>query len=51
MGIETIGKQIATLRKERGIKQEELAKHVGVGTHSAHIILSLLFALNKLTPF
>lgn len=34
MGIETIGKQIATLRKERGIKQEELAKHVGVSTQA-----------------
>lgn len=30
MGIVMIGKQIASLRKKKGIKQEELAKHVGV---------------------
>ena len=30
MGAEMIGKQISALRKERGIKQEELAKFVGV---------------------
>ena len=30
MDITTIGKQIAALRKERGIKQEELAGAVGV---------------------
>ena len=30
MGAENIGKQIAALRKERGIKQEELANFVGV---------------------
>ena len=30
MGAEMIGKQIAVLRKERGVKQEELAKFVGV---------------------
>ena len=34
MGIEMIGKQIATLRKEKGIKQEELANYVGVTTHA-----------------
>lgn len=30
MGIESIGKQIATIRKKRGIKQETLANFVGV---------------------
>jgi len=30
MGAESIGKQIAVLRRERGVKQEELAKFVGV---------------------
>ncbi len=30
MSIEKIGKQIATMRKEKGIKQEELANYVGV---------------------
>lgn len=34
MGIETIGKQIASLRKEKGVKQEELAKYVGVSTQA-----------------
>lgn len=34
MGIETIGKQIATMRKEKGIKQEELAAYVGVSTQA-----------------
>ncbi len=34
MGIEIIGKQIATLRKGRGIKQEELATYVGVSTQA-----------------
>lgn len=34
MSIETIGKQIANLRKERGIKQEELANYVGVSTQA-----------------
>ena len=34
MGIEMIGKQIATLRKEKGIKQEELANYVGVTTQA-----------------
>ncbi len=34
MSIETIGKQIAALRKERGIKQEELANHVRVSTQA-----------------
>ena len=29
-----IGKQIASLRKEKGIKQEELAKYVGVSTQA-----------------
>lgn len=32
--METIGKQIATLRKERGIKQEQLASFVGVSTQA-----------------
>ncbi len=30
MGVQTIGKQIASMRKERGIKQDELANYVGV---------------------
>ena len=30
MGIEMIGRQIASMRKERGVKQEELANYVGV---------------------
>ena len=30
MSVDTIGKQIASLRKEKGIKQEELANFVGV---------------------
>lgn len=34
MSIEKIGKQIAMLRKERGIKQEELAKFVGVSVQA-----------------
>lgn len=34
MSMETIGKQIATLRKERGIKQEQLAAFVGVSTQA-----------------
>ena len=34
MSIEMIGKQIASLRKEKGIKQEELAKYVGVSTQA-----------------
>lgn len=34
MGVEIIGKQIASLRKERGIKQEELANYVGVSTQA-----------------
>lgn len=34
MRVETIGKQIATMRKEKGIKQEELAKYVGVSTQA-----------------
>lgn len=34
MSIEIIGKQIATLRKEKGIKQEELASYVGVSTQA-----------------
>ena len=34
MSIETIGKQIASMRKERGIKQEELASYVGVSTQA-----------------
>ena len=34
MSIEIIGKQIASLRKEKGIKQEELAGYVGVSTQA-----------------
>ena len=34
MSIEIIGKQIASMRKERGIKQEELANFVGVSTQA-----------------
>ncbi len=34
MNIEMIGKQIASLRKERGIRQEELADFVGVSTQA-----------------
>lgn len=34
MSIEMIGKQIATMRKEKGIKQEELATYVGVSTQA-----------------
>lgn len=34
MGIENIGKQTAQLRKENRIKQEELAKYVGVSTQA-----------------
>ena len=34
MSIEIIGKQIASMRKERGIKQEELANYVGVSTQA-----------------
>ena len=34
MSIEMIGKQIASLRKEKGIKQEELANYVGVSTQA-----------------
>lgn len=34
MNIEIIGKQIASLRKEKGVKQEELAKYVGVSTQA-----------------
>lgn len=34
MSIEMIGKQIASMRKERGIKQEELANYVGVSTQA-----------------
>ncbi len=34
MGIDTIGKQIAAMRKERGIRQEELAGFVGVSTQA-----------------
>lgn len=30
MSVDTIGKQIATMRKEKGVKQEELANFVGV---------------------
>ncbi len=34
MNVDTIGKQIASLRKEKGIKQEELANYVGVSTQA-----------------
>lgn len=34
MGIEIIGKQIADMRRERGIRQEELARYVGVSTQA-----------------
>ena len=34
MSIETIGKQIASMRKEKGIKQEDLAIFVGVSTQA-----------------
>lgn len=34
MNVEMIGKQIALLRKEKGVKQEELAKYVGVSTQA-----------------
>ena len=34
MSIETIGKQIASMRKQRGVKQEELANYVGVSTQA-----------------
>lgn len=34
MSVEIIGKQIASLRKEKGVKQEELAKYVGVSTQA-----------------
>lgn len=34
MGIEMIGKTIASLRKEKGIRQEELANYVGVSTQA-----------------
>ncbi len=34
MSIDKIGKQIANMRREKGIKQEELAKFVGVSTQA-----------------
>lgn len=34
MSIEIIGKRIASMRKEKGIKQEELAKYVGVSNQA-----------------
>ncbi len=34
MSIEMIGKQIASMRKEKGTKQEELANYVGVSTQA-----------------
>ena len=34
MGLETIGKQIASLRKEKGITQDELAQYVGVSVQA-----------------
>jgi len=34
MSLETIGKKIAAMRKEKGFRQEELATHVGVSTQA-----------------
>ena len=34
MSIEIIGRQIADMRMERGIRQEELANYVGVSTQA-----------------
>lgn len=34
MGSETIGKQIAMLRKEKGVRQEEVAGYVGVSAQA-----------------
>ena len=34
MGSETIGKQIAMMRKEKGVKQEEVAGYVGVSAQA-----------------
>lgn len=34
MGIETIGKQIAAMRKEKSVRQEELAAYVGVSAQA-----------------
>ena len=34
MSMEIVGKQIAKLRKEKGVKQEELANDVGVSTQA-----------------
>ncbi len=34
MGSETIGKQFAMLRKEKGVKQEEVASYVGVSAQA-----------------
>ncbi len=34
MEIQTVGRQIAALRKEKGAKQEELARYVGVSTQA-----------------
>ena len=34
MNATTIGKQIAQMRREKGVTQEELAKHVGVSTQA-----------------
>ena len=34
MALEIIGKQIALLRKEKGMKQEELASYVGVSAQA-----------------
>ncbi|MBQ9939201.1 MAG: helix-turn-helix transcriptional regulator [Oscillospiraceae bacterium] len=34
MGVEIIGKQIASMRKEKGIKQEEIANYVGVSAQA-----------------
>ncbi len=34
MSIDTIGKQIAVMRKQKGVKQDELAKAIGVSTQA-----------------
>ena len=34
MGNDSIGKQIAALRKQRGVKQEELARAIGISTQA-----------------
>ena len=34
MSTDTIGKQISAMRKQKGIKQDELAKAIGVSTQA-----------------